>query len=64
MQAAALMPAAAQTGRRAQRRRPRRAQPGPSAAGLWQKLETASGRLVLIVDRDGQHVQGAIARCF
>ena len=49
MLAAALMPAAAQTAVA-----PAAVQSGPSAAGLWQKLENGKpDGWFLIVDRDG-----------
>ncbi len=49
-------PAAAQTAA---------AQPGPSAAGLWQKLEDGKpDGWFLIVDRDGSMFEGAIAKLF
>ena len=41
------------------------AQPGPSAAGLWQKLEDGKpDGWFLIVDRDGVMFEGAIAKLF
>src|SRR6266436_1269312 len=60
MLAAAPMPAAAQTAVA-----PAAAQPGPSAAGLWQKLEDGKpDGWFLIVDRDGSIFEGAIAKLF
>ena len=44
---------------------PAAAQPGPSAAGLWQKLEDGKpDGWFLIVDRDGSMFEGAIAKLF
>jgi hypothetical protein len=41
------------------------AQPGPSAAGLWQKLEDGKpDGWFLVVDRDGTMFEGAIAKLF
>ncbi len=59
MSAAAAMPAAAQTATTPA------AQPGPSAAGLWQKLvDGKPDGWFLIVDRDGTTFEGAIAKLF
>ena len=59
MLAAALMPAAAQTATT-----PAAAQPGPSAAGLWEKTEDGKpDGWFLVVDRDGIF-EGAIAKMF
>ena len=46
-------------------RGPAAAQAGPSAAGLWQKLEDGKpDGWFLIVDRDGSMFEGAIAKMF
>ena len=59
MLVAALMPAAAQTAAT-----PAAVQPGPSAAGLWQKTEDGKpDGWFLVVDRDGIF-EGAIAKMF
>ncbi len=58
--AAGLMPAAAQTAVA-----PAAAQPGPSAAGLWQKIEDGKpDGWFLVVDKDGSMFEGAIAKMF
>src|SRR4051812_15658724 len=44
---------------------PTAAQPGPSAAGLWQKTEDGKpDGWFLVVDRDGSIFEGAIAKLF
>jgi uncharacterized protein (DUF2147 family) len=54
------LPAAAQTATA-----PAAAQPGPSAAGLWQKTEDGKpDGWFLVVDRDGSMFEGAIAKMF
>jgi hypothetical protein len=64
MLAAALMPAAAQT-TVAPTAAPVAAQPGPSAAGLWEKTEDGKpDGWFLVVDRDGSIFEGAIAKLF
>jgi uncharacterized protein (DUF2147 family) len=58
MLGAASMPAAAQTGTAP-------AQPGPSAAGLWEKsVDGNPDGWFLVVDRDGTMFEGAIAKLF
>jgi uncharacterized protein (DUF2147 family) len=53
-------PAAAQTATA-----PAAAQPGPSAAGLWEKTEDGKpDGWFLVVDRDGSMFEGAIAKMF
>jgi uncharacterized protein (DUF2147 family) len=62
--AAASMPAAAQTAT-APAAAPAVAQPGPSAAGLWQKTEDGKpDGWFLVVDKDGSMFEGAIAKMF
>jgi uncharacterized protein (DUF2147 family) len=64
MLAAASMPAAAQTAT-APAAAPAVAQPGPSAAGLWQKTEDGKpDGWFLVVDKDGSMFEGAIAKMF
>jgi uncharacterized protein (DUF2147 family) len=56
----AALPAAAQTATA-----PVAAQPGPSAAGLWQKsVDGQPDGWFLVVDRDGTMFEGAIAKLF
>ena len=65
MSAAALMPAAAQTATAPAATPAAPVQPGPSAAGLWQKTEDGKpDGWFLIVDRDGSIFEGAIAKLF
>ena len=62
---AAALPAAAQTAVAPPAAAPAAVQPGPSAAGLWQK--TVDGQpdgWFLVVDRDGTMFEGAIAKMF
>ncbi len=61
---AAALPAAAQTPA-APAAAPAAVQPGPSAAGLWQKTEDGKpDGWFLVVDRDGSIFEGAIAKMF
>ena len=60
---AAALPAAAQTAAAQTATAP--AQPGPSAAGLWEKIEDGKpDGWFLVVDRDGTMFEGAIAKMF
>jgi hypothetical protein len=65
---AAALPAAAQTAAAPTAVQPGPAvpaQPGPSAAGLWEKTEDGKpDGWFLVVDRDGSMFEGAIAKMF